>query len=473
MSAVKDRSKVRLRSFLGRIFSSGSSNALNDSTDAANENSKINEISGPFNTVHRIHVGYDGQKFSGLPQSWLDILHRDLTEADQKKNPKAVVTALKFYASTLKQKQNEKFMITKSVYPSDDDIDVDLVIKKCENGTPRSKAEKIAYIHTVGSSSTLDSIRTSGSDPSSEQEKLPFQLHTIPLRTLLTKFRQPHILCCATTVLLAIFTTVCTSSAGSSTGVSPSTSTFAVPPVPATRSSLNKGSNKSGAQSATPPQVPMVMQVLLQKPLRHYHPNHCHLNSANIFDSANHPLRLSVQSPFAAYIEFLNKIHLKKSSSGNNEFLPLNGSNGAFDGGSVGSASSSKASSDEELHKSAEANITPLPRHHLPTGTLAATPTTAQPTADKRTVAEDNSSGGYEKVSVRTRAPPKEEVRTRQQPRIKLTDQEVLAELKQIVSEGDPHHKYTLLEKIGVGATGTVWTAKCLTSGNVVAVKSF
>lgn len=42
--------------------------------------------------------------------------------------------ALKFYASALKQKEDEKFMITESVYPSDDDIDVDLVISR--NGRP-------------------------------------------------------------------------------------------------------------------------------------------------------------------------------------------------------------------------------------------------------------------------------------------------------------------------------------------------
>uniref|UniRef100_A0A914EJ06 CRIB domain-containing protein n=1 Tax=Acrobeloides nanus TaxID=290746 RepID=A0A914EJ06_9BILA len=150
MSASKDKSKVRLRSLIGRFFSN---NSGTDSSDVSStSNTTINEISGPFNTVHRIHVGYDGQKFSGLPQSWLEILHRDLSEADQKKNPKAVVTALKFYASTLKQDENAKFMITKSVYPSDDDIDVDVELNK----TNESNKE-------LPSSSTLDSI-TSGID---------------------------------------------------------------------------------------------------------------------------------------------------------------------------------------------------------------------------------------------------------------------------------------------------------------------
>lgn len=72
-------------------------------------------------------------------------------------------------------------MITKSVYPSDDDIDVDLVIKKEENGgTPRSnKLTKMVYrkffkyhqekifkrfFLAFASSSTLDSIRTSNSN---------------------------------------------------------------------------------------------------------------------------------------------------------------------------------------------------------------------------------------------------------------------------------------------------------------------
>lgn len=76
------------------------------------------------------------------------------SEADQKKNPTAVVTALKFYASALKQKEHDKFMITKSVYPSDDDIDVDLVIGRFagEDGgnggglTPRSaKTERLNH----------------------------------------------------------------------------------------------------------------------------------------------------------------------------------------------------------------------------------------------------------------------------------------------------------------------------------------
>uniref|UniRef100_A0A1I8BCP6 non-specific serine/threonine protein kinase n=1 Tax=Meloidogyne hapla TaxID=6305 RepID=A0A1I8BCP6_MELHA len=63
-----------------------------------------------------------------------------------------------------------------------------------------------------------------------------------------------------------------------------------------------------------------------------------------------------------------------------------------------------------------------------------------------------------------------EVIRTRQ-PRFRMTDQQVLNELKRIVNSGDPFQKYQLVDKIGVGATGNVWTARCKFTGEVVAVK--
>ncbi|VDP24892.1 unnamed protein product [Heligmosomoides polygyrus] len=122
---------VRVRNFFGRIFSPGTSSEKDrgDSSDDSKPSSSL-DISQPYNTVHRIHVGYDGQKFSGLPDTWMDSLLRDISEADQKKNPNAVVTALRFYAASMKEKEKTKFMTTTSVYnPSDedcDDIDVQL-----------------------------------------------------------------------------------------------------------------------------------------------------------------------------------------------------------------------------------------------------------------------------------------------------------------------------------------------------------
>lgn len=56
-------------------------------------------------------------------------IHRDIylkydhfSVADQKKNPNAVVTALKYYAASLKEQENAKFMTPNSIYNQSDEV---------------------------------------------------------------------------------------------------------------------------------------------------------------------------------------------------------------------------------------------------------------------------------------------------------------------------------------------------------------
>jgi len=53
----------------------------------------------------------------------------------------------------------------------------------------------------------------------------------------------------------------------------------------------------------------------------------------------------------------------------------------------------------------------------------------------------------------------------------KMTDEEILARLRSIVTVGDPNRKYTKMEKIGQGASGTVYTAIETATGMEVAIK--
>ncbi|XP_022913532.1 serine/threonine-protein kinase Pak isoform X2 [Onthophagus taurus] len=53
----------------------------------------------------------------------------------------------------------------------------------------------------------------------------------------------------------------------------------------------------------------------------------------------------------------------------------------------------------------------------------------------------------------------------------KMTDEEILEKLRSIVSVGDPNRKYTKMEKIGQGASGTVYTAIETSTGTEVAIK--
>ncbi|XP_043929286.1 serine/threonine-protein kinase PAK 1 isoform X1 [Protopterus annectens] len=53
----------------------------------------------------------------------------------------------------------------------------------------------------------------------------------------------------------------------------------------------------------------------------------------------------------------------------------------------------------------------------------------------------------------------------------KMTDEEIIEKLRSIVSVGDPKKKYTRFEKIGQGASGTVYTAIDVATAQEVAIK--
>uniref|UniRef100_H3A4Z0 non-specific serine/threonine protein kinase n=1 Tax=Latimeria chalumnae TaxID=7897 RepID=H3A4Z0_LATCH len=59
----------------------------------------------------------------------------------------------------------------------------------------------------------------------------------------------------------------------------------------------------------------------------------------------------------------------------------------------------------------------------------------------------------------------------KQKKKAKMTDEEIMEKLRTIVSIGDPKKKYTRYEKIGQGASGTVFTAIDVATGQEVAIK--
>ena len=61
--------------------------------------------------------------------------------------------------------------------------------------------------------------------------------------------------------------------------------------------------------------------------------------------------------------------------------------------------------------------------------------------------------------------------REQKQKKKKMTDEEIMERLRSIVTVGDPNRKYTKMEKIGQGASGTVYTAIETATGMEVAIK--
>ncbi|CAD5219256.1 unnamed protein product [Bursaphelenchus okinawaensis] len=329
MSSTRERSRVRIRSLLGKLFNSGSHSTI--------ESDSISEIGAPYDAMHNVHVGYDGHTFTGLPQTWMEILRRDLSEAEQKKNPDAAMRAIKFYASAMKDNRIDKFMMRKSVYSSDDDKELDVSKMK------------------------LDEDRSATPESSKEYSSVP----TPPPRSL------------------------------------PRTQ-LDVPPVPIPRTTSMEKNHESTSPKVPPPLPP--------KPT--------HLKNSNASGSQSSSTR----------------------TLGRNEH-------------SLGSTASSKHSSDEELSK-------PIDEPQKSENHEYKAPSLGKPAPEAPVRRRTANVETEEKT---------EDVRHRHGH--KLTDQQVLDELRRIVSPGDPYAKYKLSEKIGAGATGSVWTAHNLVTHQIVAVK--
>ncbi len=75
------------------------------------------EISYPTSFEHTVHVGFDSitGEFTGMPEHWAKLLmSSQITKTEQKKNPQAVLDALKFYDDS-NTNRNEKFMTQQKV----------------------------------------------------------------------------------------------------------------------------------------------------------------------------------------------------------------------------------------------------------------------------------------------------------------------------------------------------------------------
>lgn len=84
------------------------------SSKVNNDSSKSKpEISYPTCFEHTVHVGFDAitGEFTGMPEHWAKLLQvAQISKTEQKKNPQAVLDALKFYDDSAHKQTDTKFM---------------------------------------------------------------------------------------------------------------------------------------------------------------------------------------------------------------------------------------------------------------------------------------------------------------------------------------------------------------------------
>lgn len=481
----RDKSKVRVRDFLGRLrlFSPNEKSTTDDSASSAASSSF--EISAPYNTVHRVHVGYDGQKFSGLPQPWMDILLRDISEADQKRNPTAVVTALKFYAASLKQQEQgrEKFLTTNSVFNNSDEEEIDVQLTGealqrltlVEDPSPSSSStssslsqrfDGVGHGHghpvlpSPSSSSSLspaDGYRHDLPPLSSPAPPLPPRQKTgerappppPPARTYKPSSSNG---CHAVLPSHVLEQTPSSSSLASlDSTASSATPTGPSDAVPSDPSSTDCHTvivvEKPTPAPRVPPKVP---------------PKPAHLKSTGGLSSP-------ASSSLGGSLNSIGQENDRSSSSRDGR----SASSGHF------LASSSNASSDagdghalatfNKENEAANNNVT----SQQPSSAIAAQAAAAASSKAHNNALNNNGvkAAPQQQLHIGDDGPVRVRSNATKMEKMKMSDEEVIAELRRIVNPGNPLDTYKSEKQIGVGASGTVYIARRNDTKEVVAVK--
>lgn len=122
---------------------------------------RASDIGQPYLVKHNIHVGYNPStgKIEGLPQPWIEWLSQaNIGKLEQSTNPKAVIDALKYYAHSVKQGGNTKFLTTQQDIDEDvKEIDREWPSERSlgSSGGSRSSQEELLDEATNGNASKI------------------------------------------------------------------------------------------------------------------------------------------------------------------------------------------------------------------------------------------------------------------------------------------------------------------------------
>lgn len=383
-------------------------------------------ISYPTNFEHTVHVGFDAVtgEFTGMPEAWARLLmNSNISKQEQKKNPQAVLDVLKWFDNTTKQRPSSKYM-TNAI--------------------------------TTHSGSSLS--RVSSSSPSSTPTDS--ELHG-------------------------------SNSGGNLIGVQ--------------LGSMTLGCNANNVAAAGQilgnhyqQQQQHLLQQQQQQLLQHQHQHHMGISQSHSYNFGGHTASSSTSQHSSA-----NEDEMLGSPHPHPQQLPPQQPPPPPVASRPERTKSIYTRPIEDLQPTlpsvnhqavpaapATTPTTPLQNHRAPGGMAApvASPllhNNATTTLDKN----KNNANLYtaDSTTAPSPAPPAgnqiavpqaaaasavtPNTRAANAKKKKMSDEEILEKLRTIVSVGDPNRKYTKMEKIGQGASGTVYTAIESSTGMEVAIK--
>ncbi|EDX11864.1 serine/threonine-protein kinase Pak isoform X5 [Drosophila simulans] len=374
-------------------------------------------ISYPTNFEHTVHVGFDAVtgEFTGMPEAWARLLmNSNISKQEQKKNPQAVLDVLKWFDNTTKQRPSSKYM-TNAI--------------------------------TTHSGSSLS--RVSSSSPSSTPTDS--ELHG-------------------------------SNSGGNLIGVQLGSMTLGP-----------NANNVAVAGQILGNHYQQQQQHLLQQqqPLLHQNHNQHHMgisqshsynfvghtasSSTSQHSSANeddmlgpqHPQQQPPPPPVASRPERTKSIYTRPIEDLQPAIIPMP------------VAPATTPTTPLQNHRTPGGPAASPMMHNNATTTLDKNKNNANLYTPEPTVAQVSAGGPSPQVAGNQIAVPQAAVAAAATPNTraanakkkKMSDEEILEKLRTIVSVGDPNRKYTKMEKIGQGASGTVYTAIESSTGMEVAIK--
>ncbi|XP_050084319.1 serine/threonine-protein kinase Pak isoform X2 [Anopheles aquasalis] len=390
---------------------------------ASHNDSKPN-ISYPTNFEHTVHVGFDAitGEFTGMPEQWaLMLKNSNISKQEQKKNPQAVLDVLNFFDNSSKQRPSSKYMTHGLHTTTHSGSSLSRVSSSSPSSTPTDSeshggpgAQVISSSHSQAYSLGLSSHNSAGDHDSDELGVL----------------------------------------SGSASG---SISGNGIPPPIASRPERTKSIYTRPIDDPISPPIPPHLSAgavthassgvapgAIRSPTQ-FDKNKNSVNAASAQTISS--LAAAVPSAAAAAAQHLPPHHHhQQQHQGSGQAIPPTANNGINVVVAAAGATAASAAANNGTHGD-------------PTGTSVVAPPPS---------VGNNGTSNLNNTTTTTTATQQRAANLKKK---KMSDEEILEKLRTIVSVGDPKRKYNKMEKIGQGASGTVYTAIESSTGMEVAIK--
>lgn len=369
-------------------------------------------ISYPTNFEHTVHVGFDAVtgEFTGMPEAWARLLmNSNITKQEQKKNPQAVLDVLTWFDNSNKDRLSSKYM-TKATTTTHSGSSFSHISTSSLSSTPTDSDSHAGGAQAMHISESLSQHSFHTTSPTHEDNGIANDL---------AKMSNSH----------------------------PIQLPLPPPPPIASRPERTKSIYTKPLEE-TPPSTGM------PKVSAHHYQFNSHSQHHPSHPLSPHKIAM-MKSPSLG----LDKNKNNTSNISSSHSINFNSQPTALPP-SIAMSNLNLISSPT----SQTAKLMPTPEH-LPTTTFTH-PTTN--TATVTATAPSNANNEPVPVVAQPQAIPREGGGLKKK---KMTDEEILERLRTIVTVGDPNRKYARMEKIGQGASGTVYTAIESSTGMEVAIK--